>query len=339
MARADITQPPVPKADTTKKVQLIDNKERERMLIAQYAAVLMTLARALVLVHSQTDVTELPTTQNPTISPTTAMEPVTTTIISTTTATRNNIITISPTNSTEPTEFGGTTTATDQLTTSSNATSDSYVAMTELEGTLGHNNASSSSSISNRFVLSTTWKIVIIAGEFTVLTALPLVIIMILIVALGCMCKKYKRLKNRLIMPTEIVASNNYSREMTTAMESGVMLSNIKFLDDDIDTGDNVAYGQMTRVVEGRDNMPDNIMTTQNTDTDRQSGASSIDNVMTVEDNGADNTDHDGMSTEVKDHDDGTAAEEDDTAESNGQSECGSYVINDLYESIQMVER
>ena len=308
------------------------------MLIAHYAAALMTLARALVLVHTQTNtteplithntttnsstnVTELPTTQNTIISLTTVMEPATThdtTILSTTDATHGNII---------PTTSGSYV--------------ESTATVTKLEETLGHNNASSSSSISNRFVFTTTWKIVIIAGEFTVLTALPLVIIMILIVALGCMCKKYKRLKNRLIMPTEIVASNNYSREMTTAMESGVMLSNIKFLDDDIDTGDNVAYGQMTRVVEGRDNMPDNIMTMQNADTDRQSGESSNDNIVTVEDNTAGSTDHDRMSTEVRGHDDGTAAEDDDTAESNGDSEteCGSYVINDLYESIQMVER
>ena len=284
------------------------------MLTAQYAAVLITLARVLVLVHSQTDansstnVTELPTTLNMIISPTTAME-----------YSRMEQAT---------TQFGGTIVATDQLASSSNATS--------LEGTLRDNNATSSSPLSNRFVLSTTWIIVIIVGGFTVLTALPLVIIMILIVALGCICKKYKRLKNRIITPTEIVTSNNYNREMTTAMEDGVTLSNIKFLDVDIDTGDNVAYGQITRVVEGRDNTADNIiMTIQNADTDRQSDETANDNIVTVEGNTAGSTEHDGMGAEVKGHDDGA------TAESNGDSEteCGSYVFNDLYESIQTVDK
>ena len=293
------------------------------MLIVQCAAVLITLARALVLVHSQTDATEPLTADSTTTdSSTDVTEPLTT---------LNAIV--SPTTEQATTQFDGTTVATDELATSSNASYvESTAAMTELEVTLGDNNVSSS-LLSNWFVLSTTWKIVIIVGGFTVLTALPLVIIMILIVALGCMCKKYKRLKNRLITPTEIVASNNYSREMTTAMEDGVTLSNIKFLDIDIDTGDNVAYGQMTRVVEGRDNTADN-MTIQNADPYMRSNETTNDNVVTVEGNTAGSTEHDGMGAEVKGHDDGA------TAESNGDSEteCGSYVFNDLYESIQTVD-
>ena len=282
------------------------------MLIAQCAAVLITLARALVLVHSQTDTTE-PLTAD-----------------STTTKSSTNVTKPLTTLEQPTTQFDGTTVATDELATSSNANYiESTVAMTELEVTLGDNNATSSSPLSNLFVLSTTWIIVIIVGGFTVLTALPLVIIMILIVALGCICKKYKRLKNRLITPTDIVASNNYNREMTTAMEDGVMLSNIKFLDVDIDTGDNVAYGQITRVVEAHDNTADN-MPIQNADTGRQSDETANDNVVTVEGNTAGSTEHDGVGTEVKGHDDGA------TAESNGDSEteCGSYVVNDLYETV-----
>ena len=285
------------------------------MLIAQCAAVLITLARALVLVHSQTDTTEPLTADS-------------TTIKSSTNVTKPLTTLEQPT-----TQFDVKTVATDELATSSNANYiESTVAMTELERTLGDNNMTSSSPLSNRFILSTTWIIIIIVGGFTVLTALPLVIIMILIVALGCICKKYKRLKNRLITPTEIVASNNYNREMTTAMEDGVMLSNIKFLDVDIDTGDNVAYGQITRVVEAHDNTADN----NNADTDRQSDETANDNVVTVEGgNTAGSTEHDGMGAEVIGHDDGA------TAESNGDSEteCGSYVFNDLYESIQTVDK
>ena len=250
------------------------------MIIAQ--CVLVTLAAALVLVHST--------------SSSTPIMPMTTVLPTLTTSPQATF--------TEPATIHGT--ATDKLTTLSSV--------------------ESTATMTNGFVFTSTWILVIAVGGFTLLTAMPLLIIMILIVALGCTCKKYKRMKKRLIAPTEIVASNNYYGEVPTAMESDVERRNIICLDD-IDTGENVAYGQTTAVVE-RCNAADNIvMTMQNAETDRQSSESSSNNVAMVEDTG-----HDRMSTEVKGRDDTNT--EDDTRETNVETDYGSYVINDLYDSI-----
>ena len=238
---------------------------------------------------------------------------------------------------TEPVTTCDTTETTDQLSTPTDSIStyaDSSIAtMAEPKVTHGDTNAPSSSSLSNGFELTSTWIIVTVVGGFTVLTAMPLVTIMILIVALGCVCKKYKRLKKQLFVPTEVVASSNYCTEMTTstAKESDIVLTNIIFLDDNIDTDDNVAYGHMARVVE-RCDMADNMPTMQNVETDRarETRESSHNNLAMVKDNTVGNTDHDRMSTGVKDHDDNTISE-DDAAEANGETD---YVINDLYESI-----
>ena len=222
---------------------------------------------------------------------------------------------------------------TDASELTSNGTSvESTATVTELEGTLRDNNTSSSSSISNRLVLSTTWKIVIIAGEFTLLTALPLVIIMILIVALGCMCKKYKRLKRRFTMPLDTVASSNRTTaEMTTVMNNDEILRSIVILDG-IDTDTNVAYARTSTMSESQD-IRKNTMTTPNTeaaggcDYNRHTSTSSM---MMSGDSAA----HGRLSLVVE----GTAAggeEEmamhDDTAEDDGDED---YVINDMYDSI-----
>ena len=123
------------------------------------------------------------------------------------------------------------------------------------------------STLGNGLALSSTWIIVIAVGIFTVVTVLPLVIIMILIVALGCVCKTYRRLKKRLnnIVSQEIVASNNYGRDLTTnTMEGDVVLKNIVMLQD-IDTDDNVAYGQVNTVVDSH-SAGDTDMTMQDID-------------------------------------------------------------------------
>ena len=289
------------------------------MIIAQCVLLTSLATIALVLpAHSTTLPTaEIATTTGPTM---TAILP-TTAESAEITSTR---IDVQPTT----TALFQATFITEPATTCDTAT------MAKPKVTHGDANAPSSSSLSDGFELTSTWIIIIAVGEFTVLTAMPLVIIMILIVAFGCVCKKYKRLKKQLFVPTEVVASSNYCTEMTTSTvkESDIVLTNIIFLDDNIDTDDNVAYGHMARVVE-RCDMADNMPTMQNAETDRarETRESSHNNLATVEDNTIGNTDHDRTSTGVKDHDDNTISE-DDAAEANGETD---YVINDLYESIR----
>ena len=277
------------------------------MIVAQ-----CVLVAALVLVYSTSSLT-MPTTAMNTPSTSTPEQNVT------------SYTTISPQAISEDdnmtTENTGTTT--DQLATFFNITSTSVESIATMTKPKVTNETNVLSSLNNDFVFTSAWIIAIAVGGFTLLTAMPLLIIMILIVALGCMCKKYKRMKKRLITPTEIVASNNHYGEMPTAMESGVELRNILYLDD-IDTGENVAYGRTTAVVE-RCDIADN-MTMQNAETDRQS-CETRNNIATVEDIA-----QDGMSTEVKGCDNMNI--EDNTAETNGETDCGSYVINDLYDSI-----
>ena len=162
---------------------------------------------------------------------------------------------------------------------------------------------------SDAFTFTPTVILLVGVGGFAVLVALPLLIIMILIVALGCVCKKYKRLKKRFTLlppPPQIIASTTQSREPPTSSEkeNSVILKNIEMLNvsengteyivvesqavakeddsstvqqtqqtsdekgsetkndgltvdapmvDDIDTGDNVAYGRLSLLSESHD--------------------------------------------------------------------------------------
>ena len=242
---------------------------------------------------------------------------------------------------TDPEEMGSATDDYNITDTSKYTSVESTAAMTELEGTLGDNNATSSSPLSNRFVLSTTWKIVIIVGGFTVLTALPLVIIMILIVALGCMCIRYKRLKNRLSMPldTIIAGSNCTTMEMTTMMNNNQydeVPRNIVILDG-IDTDTNVAYGRTSTMMSESQDIRKSIMITPNTeaagerDYNRNTSSSSI--LMMSGGSAA----HGRLSTvsvvegTVAAGDEEEMALHNDTAEDDGDDD---YVINDMYDSI-----
>ena len=293
------------------------------MIVAQ-----CVLVAALVLVHS---------TSSPTMPTTTAMETSTATPTVDTSTTDQNV-TLSTTTSppatsedvSEPAITDDTTTenarmtTTDRLATFFNITSTFVESIATMAKPKVTNETNMLSSLSNGFVFTSTWIIVIAVGGFTLLTAMPLLIIMILIVALGCMCKKYKRMKKRLIMPAETVASNNDYREMTTAMNSDVVLRNIVILDG-IDTGTNVAYGQTSTVVESCD-IRKNTMSTQNTKADGQNYESN--NIVMTGDNVA----YGRMSVVVE----GTTgcddmATQDDTAEDDGDTD---YVINDVYDSI-----
>ena len=288
------------------------------MIVAQ-----CVLVAALVLVHS-TSLLAMPNT--------TAMV----TSTATTSTTEQNVTlstTTSPTTTSEdisgPAITDNTTTenagmTTDQLATFSNNTSTSVESIATVTKPKLTNETNMLSLLNNDFVFTSTWIIVIAVGGFTLLTAMPLLIIMILIVALGCVCKKYKRMKKRLIAPAETVASNDY-REMTTAMNSNVVLRNIVILDG-IDTGTNVAYGRTSTVVESCD-IRKNTMTTQNTEADGQNNKSNNNIVMT-----GDNVAYGRMSVLVE----GTAgcddmATQDDTEEADGDAD---YVINDMYDSI-----
>ena len=241
----------------------------------------------------------------------------------------------------DPEEMGSAADDYNTTDTTQNDTSmESTAAMTELEGTLGDNNATSSSPLSNRFVLSTTWIIVIIVGGFTVLTALPLVIIMILIVALGCMCIRYKRLKKRFSMPLDNIASSNCTTmEMTTMMNNNQydeVPRNIVILDG-IDTGTNVAYARTSIMMSESQDIRKSIMITPNTeaagerDCNRNTSSSSI--LMMSGGSAA----HGRLSMvsvvegTVAAGDEEEMALHNDTAEDDGDDD---YVINDMYDSI-----
>ena len=243
--------------------------------------------------------------------------------------------TISPTNATEPTitednmmtEHGGSTISSQLDTTPNNSTGrsdsvESTASMAKPDATRGNTNTSS--LLSNDFVFTSTWILVIAVGGFTLLTAMPLLTIMMLIVALGCVCKQYKRMKKQLIVATETVASNNDYREMTTAMNSDVMLRNIVILDG-IDTDTNVAYGQTSTVVESCDTRR-NIMTTQNTEADGQQYESN--NIVMTGDSVA--YGRTSVLVEATTGCDGMATQ-DDSVETDGESD---YVISDVYASI-----
>ena len=184
--------------------------------------------------------------------------------------------------------------------------------------------------MSSEFELTSTWIIVIAVGGFTVLTAMPLVIIMILIVALGCVCKKYKRLKKRFTLPPLDTAatSNRTTTEMTTTtMNSDVILRNVVIMDG-IDTGTNVAYGRTSTISESWD-VRKNSMSMQNTtEADRQNyERNSI--VMS-----GDNAAYGRMSAIVEGTtgvNDGFMVTQDDMGDDDGDPD---YVINDVYDSI-----
>ena len=240
----------------------------------------------------------------------------------------------------DPEEMGSAADDDNTTDTSNDTSVESTAAMTELEGTLGANNATSSSPLSNLFALSTTWKIVIIVGGFTVLTALPLVIIMILIVALGCMCIRYKRLKKRLSMPLDNIASSNCTTmEMTTVMNNNQydeVPRNIVILDG-IDTNTNVAYGRTSTMMSESQDIRKSITITPNTeaagerDYNRNTSSSSI--MMMSGGSAA----HGRLSTvsvvegTVAAGDEEEMALHNDTAEDDGDDD---YVINDMYDSV-----
>jgi hypothetical protein len=273
------------------------------------------LAAASVLVHST----------SPTAVPTTAIDYITTTeeAASSTTSSR--------TDSSELT----TTAATDDDNATESTTS-STATMTEPEITLGKTNATSSS---NHFVFTSTWIIVFAVGGFTVLTALPLVIIMILIVALGCMCKKHKRLKKRFAMPLDtITSSNRTTTEMTTVTNNDYAVRNILILDG-IDTGNNVAYARTSTISESRDIMQ-NTMMIPNTEEAGGGGCNYKRHSTMMMTPGGDSVAYASMSMVVQ----GTAAAagdaaasddkmamQDDIEEDEGDSD---YVINDMYDCI-----
>ena len=289
------------------------------MFIVQ--CVLVTLAATHVVVDST----------SPTTVPTTAMDMSmsTTTETATTTSSRSTQESTIADDDIMTTDqaVGSTTSFTADLSSTS-----AEINATTATPEVTHGNINAPLLTINGFEFNTLWTVVLAAGGFTLLTVLPLLIIMILIVALGCMCKKYKRLQKRLTMQQETVASSNHTAtEMTTAMNnSDVVLRNIVILDG-IDTGTNVAYGRTSTIVESCD-IRKNAMTTENaTEADEQINETNDDIVMT-----GDNVAYSMMSEVVEGAtgpgaDDNETVVQDDTGEDDGEED---YVINDMYASI-----
>lgn len=294
-------------------------------MIINQCVVVITLASVLVLTLSPTTTVSVTTpTMSTTITETTTIMEIT----SHTTTEQSALSTTGEATTSPP----ATSTVDAQLLTTNNTTEFTEThETTEKPATSHHNGTSVETHGHFAFLLSnvtSTQLIIITVGGFTVLTAMPLVIIMILIMALGCMCKKYKGLKKRLTMPAENVASINHTTEMTTTMDNDVLLRNIVILDG-IDTGENVAYGRTSTVIESCDNNTRrNTMSIQSTETDRQNYQSS--NSVLLEDVGTGgNVAYGSMSVVIEDHgNDGTIQ---DTAEDDGDTD---YVINDMYASI-----
>ena len=130
-------------------------------------------------------------------------------------------------------------------------------------------------------------------------------------------------------MPAETVASGNHITELTTTttMDNDVIMRNTVIMDD-IDTGDNVAYGRMSTVVESCD-IRRNTMTTQSTETDRQNCESNTNIVLLEDIDTGGNVAYGRMSVVVEGQGDDMTLQ--DTAEDDEDTD---YVINDMYASI-----
>ena len=305
----------------------------KRMFIVECVLVTTTLlAASVVVVQSSTSPTTVPTTAMASHT-TSAMEQTAfPTTASTPTNASENTTTDHRYDHNGTTEYAGSTTSGQFITdsnTSTGASVDSTATLAKPDDET-QQNTNASSLLSSEFELTSTWIIVIAVGGFTVLTAMPLVIIMILIVALGCVCKKYKRLKKRFTLPpldTAATSNRTTTEKTTTTMNSDVILRNVVIVDG-IDTGTNVAYGRTSTISESWD-VRKNSMSMQNTtEADRQNyERNSI--VMS-----GDNAAYGRMSTIVEGTtgvNDGFMVTQDDMGDDDGDPD---YVINDVYDSI-----